>query len=157
MCFAPQRRALFQHLNFQKCSGVLCTCWLRNVLRATMECTFSTSQVLKMLQSWRALYILNSRCVRATKARNFSPLVWPDVSAPAASASLLFDPPEEKHSQTATQLFYLFARLHFLSSDSFSSLIFFLLLFPSLTLPTSAFHLSILLEVWLLKFLRPYQ
>ena len=28
MCFAPQRRALFQHLNFQKCSehGVLCTC-----------------------------------------------------------------------------------------------------------------------------------
>ena len=27
MCFAPQRRALFQHLNFQKWSeaGVLCT------------------------------------------------------------------------------------------------------------------------------------
>ena len=27
MCFAPQRRALFRHLNFQKCSGaeVLCT------------------------------------------------------------------------------------------------------------------------------------
>ena len=27
MCFAPQHRALFQHLNFQKCSeaGVLCT------------------------------------------------------------------------------------------------------------------------------------
>ena len=27
MCFAPQRRALFQHLNFQKCSeaGVFCT------------------------------------------------------------------------------------------------------------------------------------
>ena len=27
MCFAPQRRALIQHLNFQKCSepGVLCT------------------------------------------------------------------------------------------------------------------------------------
>ena len=37
MCFAPQLRALFRHLNFQKCSGagVLCTFWLRNVLRAS--------------------------------------------------------------------------------------------------------------------------
>ena len=65
MCFAPQRRALFQHLNFQKCSdpGVLCTFWLGNVLRATTAC-------------------------------NFSSLIWPDGSAPAALASLLFDPPE---------------------------------------------------------------
>ena len=36
-------------------------------------------------------------------------------------------------------LFYLFEQLHLLSSDSFSSLIFFLLPFSSLTLPTSAF------------------
>ena len=45
MCFAPQRRALFQHLNFQKWSehGVFCTFWLGNVLRATTACTFSTS------------------------------------------------------------------------------------------------------------------
>ena len=42
----------------------------------------------------------------------------------------------EKHS--VWRLFYLFARLHLLSSDSVSSLIFFLL-FSSLTLPTSAF------------------
>ena len=63
MCFAPQRRALFQHLNFQKWSeqGVLCTFWLGNVLRATTVC-------------------------------NFSSLIWPDGSAPAASASLLFRP-----------------------------------------------------------------
>ena len=42
MCFAPQRRALFRHRNFQKWSGpsVLCTFWLRNVLRATTVCTF---------------------------------------------------------------------------------------------------------------------
>ena len=35
MCFAPQRRALFRHLNFQKWSenGVFCTFWLRHVLR----------------------------------------------------------------------------------------------------------------------------
>ena len=58
MCFAPQRRALFRHLNFQKCSenGVFCTFWLANALRAT--------------------------------------LIWPAGSAPAALASLLFDPPE---------------------------------------------------------------
>ena len=41
MCFAPQRRALFRHLNFQKLS-VFCTFWLRNVLRATTACTFSS-------------------------------------------------------------------------------------------------------------------
>ena len=37
MCFAPQRRALFRHLNFRKWSrpGVFCTFWLRNVLRAS--------------------------------------------------------------------------------------------------------------------------
>ena len=65
MCFAPQRRALFRHLNFQKWSenGVFCTFWLRNVLRATTAC-------------------------------NFSSLIWPAGSAPAALASLLFDPPE---------------------------------------------------------------
>ena len=65
MCFAPQRRALFRHLNLQKWSenGVFCTFWLRNVLRATTAC-------------------------------NFSSLIWPAGSAPAALASLLFDPPE---------------------------------------------------------------
>ena len=44
MCFAPQRRALFRHLNFQKWSenDVFCTFWLRNVLRATTACNFSS-------------------------------------------------------------------------------------------------------------------
>ena len=47
MCFAPQRRALFQHLNFQKWSEplVVCAFWLENVLRAKTRCTFSTSQL----------------------------------------------------------------------------------------------------------------
>ena len=43
----------------------------------------------------------------------------------------------EQHS--VLRLFYLFVHLHLLSSDSFSSLIFSLLLFSFLTLPTSAF------------------
>ena len=42
------------------------------------------------------------------------------------------------------------------SSFFFSSLLFSSLLFSSLTLPISAFHLSILSEVWLLNFLRSY-
>ena len=50
--------------SFQKCSenGVLCTFWLRNVLRATTACTFSTSQLLKVLRTWCVLYILTSKC-----------------------------------------------------------------------------------------------
>ena len=64
MCFAPQRRALFRHLNFQKCSenGVLCTFSLRNVLRATTACTFSTSQLPKVVRTWCVLYILTWKC-----------------------------------------------------------------------------------------------
>ena len=64
MCFAPQLRALFQRLNFQKWSeaGAFCTFWLRNVLRATTACTFSTSQLPKVVRSWCVLYILTSKC-----------------------------------------------------------------------------------------------
>ena len=64
MCFAPQRRALFRHRNFQKWSGAgaLCAFWLRNVLRAATACTFSTSQLVKMIRSWCALHILTWKC-----------------------------------------------------------------------------------------------
>ena len=64
MCFAPQRRALFRHLNFQKWSenGVFCTFWLWNVLRATMACTFSTSQLPIVAQTCGVLYILTWKC-----------------------------------------------------------------------------------------------
>ena len=64
MCFAPQRRALFRHLNCQKWSDaeVFCTFSLGNVLRATTACTFSTSQLPKVVQEWCVLYILTSKC-----------------------------------------------------------------------------------------------
>ena len=68
MCFAPQRRALLQPLKFQKWSqpGVLCIFWLGNVLRATTACTFSTSQLPKVVREWCVLYTLTwkfaSRC-----------------------------------------------------------------------------------------------
>jgi len=63
MCFTLQRRALFRHLNFQKRSGdgVFCTFWLRNVLRATTACTFSTSQFPKVVQTCGVFNILTSK------------------------------------------------------------------------------------------------
>ena len=64
MCFAPQRRALFRHLKCQKWSAplMLCTFWLRHVLRATQACTFSTSQLPKVLRAPGVLYILIWKC-----------------------------------------------------------------------------------------------
>ena len=64
MCFAPQRHALFRHLNFQKWSDaeVFCTFWLRNVLRATTACAFSTSQLPKVVRRWGVLCILTWKC-----------------------------------------------------------------------------------------------
>ena len=105
MCFAPQRRALFQHLNFQKWSdaAVFCSFSLRNRLRATTAC-------------------------------NFSSLISPDVSAPAALASLLFNPPEpQNHEKTVFRDFPTFSR----------TCIFFLLIFSLLTLlPADCFFIS---------------
>ena len=68
MCFAPQRRALFRHLNFQKWSdnGVFCTFWLRNVLRATTLCTFSTSQLPKVVRQWCLCTLWLRNVLRAT-------------------------------------------------------------------------------------------
>ena len=63
MCFAPQRRVLFQHLNFQKWSEplVFCTFWFRNVLRATTACTFSTSQLPKVVRTLQFLTHFTSK------------------------------------------------------------------------------------------------
>ena len=157
MCFAPQRHALFRHLNFQKWSenGVLWTFWLGNVPRAKTACTFSKSEPPKVVRTpgvfniWLRIVLragvhffdistaksgpnlvcfvhldlemclAPQRCalcrhlnfqkwsdakvfctfwlrnvLRATTACNFSSLVWPAGSAPAALAILLFDPPE---------------------------------------------------------------
>ena len=85
MCFVPQRRALFAHLNFQKCSepGVLCRFWLRNVLRATMACAFSISQLPKVLRRWGVLYILTWKCASRHKGVHFF-----DISASKSAPSL---------------------------------------------------------------------
>ena len=126
-CAIPCACHAKRDLNVQKWSvrGVFCTFWLRNVLRATTACTFSTSQLPKVvlsmvclvhfdfdmcfapqrhffrhrnLQKWseREVFLAFSltNVLRTTTACTFSSLIWPDGSAPAALASLLFDPPE---------------------------------------------------------------
>ena len=92
MCFAPQRRALFRHLNFQKCSdlGVLCTFWLRNVLRATTACTFSRSELPKVLRPWCVLYILTSKCASRHNGVHFFDIST-SKSAPTLVCFVHFD------------------------------------------------------------------
>ena len=92
--------------------------------------------------------------LRATTACNFSSLLWPAGFAPAALASLLFDPPEPQIIGK-TLCFATFRTFRAPGSSFFWDFLF-LLLFSSLTLLISAFHLSILSEVWLRNFLRPY-
>ena len=76
--------------------------------------------------------------LRATTACNFSSLIWPDGSASAALASLLFDPPEPQIIGT-TQCFATFLPFRAPASSLFWLFLFSLLLFSSLTLATSAF------------------
>ena len=73
MCFAPQQRALFRHLNFQKWSGrsVFCAFWLRNVLRATTACTFSTSQLPKAVRTWGVFSFLTCKCASRHNSVHF--------------------------------------------------------------------------------------
>ena len=95
MCFAPQRRALFRHRNFQKWSerGVFCTFSLGNVLRATTPCTFSTAQLPKVVRTWCVLYILTSKCALRRNGVQF--LITHLASwLRTPLASLFFDPPE---------------------------------------------------------------
>ena len=115
------------------------------------------------VQKWRAHVVLCrfwlGNALRATTACNFSSLIWPAGSAPAALASLLFDPPEPQIIRK-TKCFATFLPFRAPGSSFFGDflfLIFFLLLFSSLTLPISAFHLPVLSEVWLLNFLRTYK
>ena len=129
MCFAPQRSALFRHLNFQKWSidngvflyiltwkcasrhngvhffdiasakrgptpSVFCAFWLGNVLRATTACTFfdiSTSKSGPRMVCF--VHFDFEMCFAPQRRAIFSSLIWPAGSAPAALASLLFDPP----------------------------------------------------------------
>ena len=159
MCFAPQRRAIFRHLNCQKGpgAGVLCTFWLGNVLRTTTACTFSTSQLVKVVRGWCVLYILTCKCASRHNGVQFfishlaSWLRTRRFSEPTFRPSGATD----HWKNTVFSDFPTFSRICIFFLLTLSLLLFFLLIFLfSLPLPCPAFHLSILSEVWLLNFLR---
>ena len=111
MCFAPQRRALFRHLNFQKSSehGVLYI--------FTSKCASRHNGVqffISHLASWLRTRRFSEPTFRPSGATNH----W------------------KKHS--GLRLSYLFAHLDRLSSEAFSSLFFSLLLSSSLSLLLSS-------------------
>ena len=85
MCFSPQRRAIFLHRNFKKRSEaeVFCTFSLQNVLLATAACNFSTSQLQKVLRTWRVLYIFTSKC-----ASRHSGVQWANISTSKSAPKL---------------------------------------------------------------------
>ena len=126
MCFAPQRRALFRHRNFQKWSGigVFCTFWLGNVLRTTTACTFSTSQLPKVVRSSSVLSILTWKCASRHNGVHFFMSHLASWLRTRRFSEPTFRPSGatnhwKKHSES--RLSYLFAHLHLLSSDLFSS------------------------------------
>ena len=92
MCFAPERRAPFRQLNFQKCSEreVFCTFWLGNVLRATTACTFSTSERQNVVWAWCALYILTWKCASRHSGVYFFD-IWTLKSGPKMVCFVHFD------------------------------------------------------------------
>ena len=190
MCFAPQRRALFRHLNFEKWSdpgvlctfwlrnglraktacafrhlncqkwsenGVLCTFWLPNGLRATTACTFSTSQLPKAVRTWGVFSFFTYKCASRHNGVHF----FISHLARWLRTRRFSEPtfrPSGATNHWKTQCFATFLPFRasassffwpFLFSDLLSSTLLF-----SLPLPSSAFHLSILSEGWLLNFLR---
>ena len=158
MCFAPQQGALFWHLNFQKWTEhvVSCTSWLRNLLRTTTSCTFWTSQLPKAVRTCGVLYIFTSKCASRHNSVQFliSHLTtWLRIRR---FSEPTFRPQSHNSLQkrSESRLSYLFAHLDLLSSHSFSSLVFSLLGFSSLTLPTSGFPSVHIVGSLTSKFLR---
>ena len=158
MCFAPQRRALFRHLNFQKWSepGVFCTFSLGNVLRATTACTFSTSQLPKVVRSWCVLCILTWKCASRHNGVHFFISHLASWLRTRRFSEPTFRPSGATNhwKNTVNRDVPTFSRICIFFLLTLSLLIFFLLIFSLLTLLTSAFQLSILSEVSLLNFLR---
>ena len=106
--------------------------WLGNELRATTASTFLTSQLPKVVREWCAFYILTWKCASRHNSVDFFISHLASWLRTRRFSDLQSHKSLEKRSES--RLSYLFAHLHL-----FSSLIFSLLFFSSLTLPTRAF------------------
>ena len=136
------------------------------MLRATTACTFSTSQLPKVVRTWCVLYILTWKCASRHNGVHFfdistsksgpRPPVFNTFDfkmcfAPQRRAIFRFSEPTFRPSGATNH----WKNTVFRDFPTFSrTCIFFLLIFSLLTLLTAAFQLSILSEVSLLNFLR---
>ena len=156
MCFAPQQRALFRHLNFQKkWSGMVLRSWLRNVLRATKGVHFFDISTAKSGLDLVCFVHFDFKMCFVNSVQFFishlaSWLRTRRFSEPAFR-------PSGATNRWKTQCFATLLPFRAPGSSFFCSSLFYSSLFYSffsLTLSISAFHLSILSEVWLPNFLR---
>ena len=136
MCFVPQRRTLFRHLNFQKWSehGVFC------VLRATTACTFSTSQLPKVVRTPQFFSHFTSKCASRHNGVQLFISHLPRCLGTRRFSEPTFQPSgaTKPRKNTVFRDFPTFSR----------TCIFFLLIFSLLTLlPADCFFISILSEV----------
>ena len=188
-CTIPCTCHAKRHLNLQKWSEhvvVLFGFWLCNVLRAAPACTFSTSQLPKVVRAWCVLCILTLKCAsrhtgvhffdvstskNAPELRGFVHFVYFDLEmcfAPQRRAlfhlssgqprTRRFSEPDFRPSGATNHwkntVLWTFLPVRAPGSSFTETFLFDLLflLFSSLTLTISAFHLSILSQVWLLNF-----
>ena len=91
MWFSPQRRTIFRHLNFQKCSEhvMFCTFSLPNVVFATAAYNFSTSERPKVLPDPLFFNIFTSKCAFRHSGVHFFD-IWTSKSAPSTSCFVHF-------------------------------------------------------------------
>ena len=136
MCFARQGHAPFRHPNFQNWPNSF---WLRAVLRATTERTFSASDLAKVVWEWCVLSILAWTC--ASRRNSVQVFVSHLATWLRTGCFSTYFAAFATFRTPVSSFFWLWL---FLSSILLSSTPLF-----SLTLPISAFHLSILSEVWL--------
>ena len=158
MCFAPQRRALFRHRNFKVVRrwGALYILTWKCASRHNGVHFFDIA-TSKVVRDRQFLTLLTSKCASHHNGVQF-------FIAPVASwlRTRRFSEPTFRPSgatnhwkNTVFRDFPTFSRICIFCLLTLSLLIFSLLIFLfSLPLPCSAFHLSILSEVWLLNFLR---
>ena len=92
MCFPPQRRGLFHHLNFQKCSehGVLCTFFVSKCAYRHNGVHFFEISTSKVLREWCALYVFTSKCASRHNGVHFFHIAT-SKSGPNVKCFLHFD------------------------------------------------------------------
>ena len=132
MCFAPQRRAIFEHRNFWKAPRMWCFAHfdLQMCFAPQRRAIFRHRNFKKCSDTVSFLPFSLANVLFATAACHFSPVRCTATSAPAALARLLFERQEprtiEKTQRFATSLTFfahvpsfrwLYTRVHLLEAD----------------------------------------